>query len=123
VQRVPHWSFEGAFPGLDRRWSHWSTLTQGVPGFFTPNPLAHAGDATPLGADHAGYYSTAPLEHTLAQLVNFDLINQGRPRLTVGAAHVRTRMRYFDTRDGRTAGYFPIRPLRRCSTIIREETR
>jgi NTE family protein len=33
--------------------------------------------------------------------VNFDLINQGKPRLTVGAADVRTsQMRYFDTRDG-----------------------
>jgi NTE family protein len=66
VQRVPRWGLEGAFPGLDGRWSHWSMLTQGIPGFFTPNPLAHAGDAFPLGADHAGYYSTAPLEHTLA---------------------------------------------------------
>jgi NTE family protein len=102
VQHEPHWSFQGSFLGLDRRWSQWSTLTQGIPGFFIPNPLAHAGDAFPLGANRAGYYSTAPLEHTLAELVNFDLINQGRPRLTVGAAHVRTsRMRYFDTRDGR----------------------
>ncbi|WP_024520261.1 patatin-like phospholipase family protein [Bradyrhizobium sp. Tv2a-2] len=102
VQRVPHWGFRGTFPGLDGRWSQWSTLTQGIPGFFTPNPLAHAGEAFPLGADRAGYYSTTPLEHTLAELVNFDLINQGRPRLTVGAAHVRTsQMRYFDTRDGR----------------------
>lgn len=100
VQRAPHWSFASAFAGLGGRWSHWSTLTQGIPGFFTPNPLAHAGDAFPLGADHAGYYSTAPLEHTLAELVNFELINKGRPRLTVGAAHVRSsRMRYFDTRD------------------------
>lgn len=102
VQRAPHWSFASAFAGLGGRWSHWSTLTQGIPGFFTPNPLAHAGDAFPLGADHAGYYSTAPLEHTLAELVNFELINEGRPRLTVGAAHVRSsRMRYFDTRDGK----------------------
>jgi NTE family protein len=76
-----------------------STLAQGIPGFFTPNPLAHAGDAFPLGADRAGYYSTAPLEQTLAELVNFDLINRGSPRLTVSAAHVRTsQMRYFDTR-------------------------
>jgi NTE family protein len=102
VQRDPHWSFQGTFPGLGERWSYWTTLTQGIPGFFTPNPLAHAGDVFPLGADRAGYYSTAPLEHTLAELVNFDLINQGRPRLTVGAAHVRTsQMRYFDTREGR----------------------
>jgi NTE family protein len=33
------------------------------------------------------------------ELVNFDLINRGSPRLTVSAAHVRTsQMRYFDTR-------------------------
>ncbi|WP_051334417.1 patatin-like phospholipase family protein [Bradyrhizobium sp. Ai1a-2] len=102
VQRVPHWSFQGVFRGLAERWSYWTTLTQGIPGFFKPNPLAYAGDAFPLGADRAGYYSTAPLELTLAELVNFDLINQGRPRLTVGAAHVRTsQMRYFDTREGR----------------------
>ena len=102
VGRDLHWSFQGTFPGLDGRWSHWSTLTQGIPGFFTPNPLAHIGDTFPVGADRAGYYSTAPLEQTLSELVNFDLINQGKPRLTVGAAHVRTsQMRYFDTRGAR----------------------
>src|SRR6516165_10579231 len=42
VQRAPHWSFEGTFSGLDGRWSHWSTLIQDIPGFFTPNLLAHA---------------------------------------------------------------------------------
>src|SRR6201996_3754713 len=99
VQREPHWSYQGPFLGLDARWSRWSTLTQGVPGFFTPNPFAHAGDSYPLGADRAGYYSTAPLEATLAELVDFDLINQGNPRLTIGAAHVRTsQMTYFDSR-------------------------
>lgn len=102
VQRAPEWIFQGAFPGLDGRWSHWNTITRGIPGFFAPNLLAHAGDVFPLGADRAGYYSTAPLAQTLAELVDFDLINQGKPRLTVGAAHVRTsQMRYFDTRDGR----------------------
>jgi NTE family protein len=81
--------------------AHWSTITQGIAGFFRPNPLAHAGDGFPLGAERAGCYSTAPLEATLAELVDFDLVNHGRPRLTVGAAHVRTsRMRYFDSRDG-----------------------
>jgi NTE family protein len=47
-----------------------------------------------------GYYSTAPLERTLTELVDFDLVNQCKPRLTVGAAHVRTsQMRYFDSHD------------------------
>ncbi len=42
----------------------------------------------------------APLEATLSELVDFDLVNRGKPRLTVGAAHVRTsQMRYFDSRD------------------------
>ena len=37
----------------------------------------------------------------LLELVDFRLVNQCRPRLTVGAAHVRTsQMRYFDSRDG-----------------------
>ncbi|SDJ63905.1 NTE family protein [Bradyrhizobium sp. Rc2d] len=99
VQRAHHWDLRGVLPGFADRWSYWTTLTQGIPGFFKPNPLAHAGDRYPLGPDHAGYYSTAPLETTLAELVDFDLINKGSPRLTVGAAHVRTsQMTYFDSR-------------------------
>ena len=92
-------TLRGVLPGFGDKWSYWTTLTHGIPGFFTPNPLAHAGDFYPLGADRAGYYSTAPLEATLAELVDFNLINQGNPRLTVGAAHVRTsQMTYFDSR-------------------------
>jgi NTE family protein len=80
--------------------SYWNTLCRGIPGFFEPNPLAFCGAHVPLGADRAGYYSTAPLEKTLLELVDFPLINRCKPRLTVGAAHVRTsQMRYFDGRD------------------------
>jgi NTE family protein len=62
--------------------------------------LAHAGADFPLGADRAGYYSTEPLAQTLAELVDFTLIGKSGPRLTVGAAHVRTsQMRYFDSRE------------------------
>jgi AAA domain len=28
--------------------SYWSTVTNGIPGFFRPKPLAHAGDSYPL---------------------------------------------------------------------------
>jgi NTE family protein len=80
--------------------SYWKTLSRGIPGFFEPNPLAFWGTHVPLGADRAGYYSTAPLEKTLLELVDFSLIYRCKPRLTVGAAHVRTsQMRYFDSRD------------------------
>jgi NTE family protein len=101
MEQNPIWSFSTAFPGFNERLAYWSTITHGIPGFFRPNPLAHAGDSYPLGADHAGFYSTAPLEKTLSELVDFNLVNRCTPRLTVGAAHVRTgQMRYFDSRDG-----------------------
>ena len=102
MEQHPAWSFRDIIPGFNEKLSYWATVTHGIPGFFSPNPLAHAGDSYPLGADNAGYYSTAPLERTLGDLVDFDLLNDGKPRLTVGAAHVRTsQMRYFDSRDGR----------------------
>jgi NTE family protein len=101
MEQHPVWSFPGAFPGFNEKLSYWSTVTNGIPGFFRPNPLAHAGNDYGLGADRAGYYSTEPLERTLSELVDFDLVNRCTPRLTVGAAHVRTSMmRYFDSRDG-----------------------
>ena len=99
VEQKPPWGFLGAWPGFGAEMSHWSTISSGIPGFFKPNPLALAGSDYPLGPDKAGYYSTAPLERTLTELVDFSLINKGKPRLTVGAAHVRSsEMRYFDTR-------------------------
>jgi NTE family protein len=100
MEQNPVWHFRDAFPGYTEKLAYWSTITSGIAGFFRPNPLAHAGDSFPLGAENAGYYSTAPLERTLAELVDFNLLNRCTPRLTVGAAHVRTsQMRYFDSRD------------------------
>jgi NTE family protein len=100
MEQNPGWSFPNLFTGFNEKLAYWSAVTNGIPGFFTPNPLAHAGDNYPLGADQAGYYSTAPLERTLSELVDFELVNRCTPRLTVGAAHVRTsQMRYFDSRD------------------------
>ncbi|MBR0795826.1 patatin-like phospholipase family protein [Bradyrhizobium jicamae] len=102
MEQNPVWSFRDIYPGFNEKLSYWSTVTNGIPGFFRPSPLAHAGDSYVLGADNAGYYSTAPLEKTLAEFVDFDLVNQCSPRLTVGAAHLRTsEMRYFDSRDTR----------------------
>lgn len=76
------------------------TVTHGIPAFFEPNPAAFLGSHVPLGTDNAGYYSTAPLAKTLDELVDFRLLNRNRPRLTVGAAEVRTSMmRYFDNRE------------------------
>jgi NTE family protein len=101
MEQHPVWNFRDFLPGFNEKLAYWSTITHGIPGFFRPNPLAHAGDTYQLGAERAGYYSTLPLQQTLRELVDFDLVNRCRPRLTIGAAHVRTsQMRYFDSRDG-----------------------
>jgi NTE family protein len=93
--RVPVWT------GFPDTIAYWKTLLRGIPSFFEPNPGAFLGTHVPLGVDHASFYSTAPLEKTLLELVDFSLVNKCRPRLTVGAAHVRTsEMKYFDSRDG-----------------------
>ncbi len=77
-----------------------ATIAAGVPGFFEPNPAAWIGSKTRLGAEHAAYYSTEPLRNTLSDLTNPALLNAGSPRLTVGAANVRTgEMHYFDSRE------------------------
>lgn len=75
-------------------------VTSGVPGFFRPNPAAFFSPHAPLGPEGAGYYSTAPLADTLAELIDWNEINRGTVRLTVGASRVKTsEMIYFDSRD------------------------
>jgi len=75
-------------------------VSSGVPGFFSPNPLAFLSPHYELGPDAAGYYSTGALRKTLEELVDLDQMNSGETRLTVGASSVRTaEMRYFDSRD------------------------
>jgi NTE family protein len=94
------WHNDFIWPEVARTLSYYSTLVQGVPGFFELNPLAFWGAQFGLGGEHAGFYSTVPLTRTLSELVDFSLIKDGKPRLTVGAAHVRTsRMTYFDSRE------------------------
>jgi len=68
----------------------------GLPGFFEPRiPPAIA---FPLGAQEAlSYYQTKPLRQTLEELVDFDLINAKKTRLSVGAVNIRTgNFAYFD---------------------------
>ncbi len=100
--RVTHqgpWHYFSTHTAVANSMSYWSILAGGLPKFFEPNPFAFFGPHVRLGSDAAGYYSTAPLEKTIGKLVDFDLLNESGPRLTVGAAHVRTStMRYFDSK-------------------------
>jgi NTE family protein len=88
------------WPPLGTLLSNLGTVTQGIEGFFKPNPAASWGVHTPLGVEHAAYYSTQPLQQTLASLVDFDCINAKQVRLTLGAVNVATgEMTYFDNRN------------------------
>jgi len=71
-------------------------LFGGAPGFFKPRvpPPYLYPDGT---LEAISYYDTAPLKATLERLVDFDLINAGAIRLSVGAVNVRTgNFVYFD---------------------------
>ena len=69
----------------------------GVPGFFKPRfPPATFQLRGTLEA--ISYYDTEPLRQTLERLVDFDLINSGVVRLSVGAVNVRSgNFEYFDS--------------------------
>ena len=102
VEQDPALEAFAGMPFFGASLANWVTITSGVANFFKPNPLAFVGQNVALAADAAGYYSTAPLEATLNELVDFALVENRAPRLTVGAANVRTaEMRYFDSRDTR----------------------
>jgi NTE family protein len=76
-------------------------LLWGAPNFFAPRvPPA---TLWPAGApDKASYYDTAPLRATLERLVDFDRINAGSMRFSVGAVNVGTgNFAYFDTTTNR----------------------
>ena len=69
----------------------------GVAGFFSPRvPAAPFQPPGTLGA--ISYYDTEPLKKTLEALIDFDLLNSGKVRLSVGAVSVTSgNFRYFDT--------------------------
>jgi len=100
MERPSIWPFAPSWTGVSDKWSYWSTLFRGIPGFFEPHLPAFLGAHIPLGVDRAGFYSTASLRQTMGELVDFSIINARVPRLTVGAANVRTSMmHYFDSRQ------------------------
>ncbi len=89
---VPDWL------GLPAR--NMATIMHGLPAFFRPQPMAFLNPFLPLGGDAAAYYTVSPLRELLDELIDFDQINRGPMRLSVGAAKVQSaEMIYFDSRE------------------------
>ena len=122
-------------------------LFGGAPGFFTPRLMAPwfvpAG-----GAGATSYYETAKLRSTLERLVDFDRINSGSVRFTVGAVNVRSgnlvcyamqrletanrqslSVQYRETKNPQRDQYYrcvrllrlPRDPLRKCGGLVLEK--
>src|SRR5579872_3630072 len=74
-------------------------LFQGQPGFFKPrfpSPFW-----SPFSGESAtSFYDTSPLATTLERFVDFDRLNSGEVRVSVGAVNVRSgNLIYFDTAE------------------------
>lgn len=90
---IPDWMGQSA--------RNMATIANGLPAFFSPRPFAFLSPFMGLGGEAAGYYSVDPLRELLTELVDFDRINAGPMRLSVGAAKVQSaEMVYFDSRKG-----------------------
>jgi NTE family protein len=76
-----------------------TTMCFGQPGFFQPDPMASLPWPWNPGKRPA-YYDLQPLRETLEELIDFERINRGEQRLSLGAVEVETgRHVYFDSRD------------------------
>ncbi len=74
-----------------------TAMVAGAPGFFAPRPIPPY--LVPQGGPAAtSWYDTAALRRTLERLVDFDRLNAGETRLSVGAVNIRSgNFVYFDT--------------------------
>ena len=94
-------STDDQFRSWVNNWSAAWAASFGLPGFFRPRMGATAWSS---GADPSlpSIYDTEPLRESLVELVDFDLVNDGPTRLSVGAVEVHSgNFRFFDSRDTR----------------------
>jgi NTE family protein len=85
---------------LPKPWCQLSPVLAGVPGFYCVNPALAWGVEANVGIEQAAIYLLDPLKQLLPALVDFNLINSGNTRLTLGLTAVESgEMRYFDNRQ------------------------
>jgi NTE family protein len=96
---LPMW-FESMRPALNSL-SAATVATFGSPGFFRPR-VPPAFLFTSGGPEATSIYDTSPLIGTLKELVDFDLLNAGDVRVSLGTTNVTTgASTYFDSKTTR----------------------
>ncbi|KQZ60153.1 MULTISPECIES: patatin-like phospholipase family protein [unclassified Lysobacter] len=74
-------------------WEAWRALVEGQRGFYRPRGL----ESLAPGPGDSSWYDTSPMIATLERMVDFDRLNDGGIRVSVGAVNVRTgNLEYFD---------------------------
>lgn len=98
---LPFFQFGDVVQSALNRMSAFVSAAAGQPGFYAP--IFPPAIARPAGAPGAvSVYDTGSLRDTLEQLVNFDRINAGGTRLSLGAVNVRLgNFIYFDNTERR----------------------
>ena len=91
------WAMRGEFArGWVNQLSAGAALLGGTAGFFSPR-VPNAWLEPPGTRAATSYYDTAPLKATLERLVDFDRINAGQTRFSIGAVNVTSgNFLYFD---------------------------
>ncbi|MCG2584446.1 patatin-like phospholipase family protein [Massilia sp. TS11] len=94
---------QAVMPDWERRasvgLSTFDAMLRGVPGFFEPRAFSGFPFGLAVRPEEASFYDTSPLVASLAELVDFDVLNQQRPvRLTINAVRVTTgELAHFDS--------------------------
>ena len=96
----PAWAGrDGPLRAWANDWSAWWGAAFGLSAFFVPRLGAAP---WPSRGGVPGWYDTDPLRRTLGELVDFDLVNDGPVRLSVGVVDVASgNFVYFDSRHQR----------------------
>jgi NTE family protein len=82
--------------GLLNQLSAGAALVGGAAGFFAPR-VPSAWLQPPGSVEATSYYDTAPLKATLERLIDFERLNAGETRFSIGAVNVTTgNFLYFD---------------------------
>ena len=82
-------------------WSASFVASVGVPGFFQPRTIPPM-FAAPGSCEALSFYDSSALKGTLDALVDWDLLNEGPMRFSVGAVEIESgNFHYFDNRSER----------------------